>query len=174
MNEFDATSLHQCGTKPFTLFKHRLIGTAYDSLILFALAVYCLPLPPHNLVSLPRCDAHFPSIAALHAAYLPLLVEFLPLQRLQETLHTAAHHSVEAETVAAQIAEHIGWVQTIGTYIQRVSFWIVHILQFVSIPCGSHIIFFHFSIRFFSHITSWSSKRCCSNLFSITIDRRFL
>ena len=149
VNKCDATSLHQRGAKPFALLKHRLIGAANESLILSTLAVYRLPLPPYNLVSLPRSDAHLPSIAAPHTAYLPLFVKFLSLQRLQETLHTAAYHSVETETVAAHVAKYIGWVQTIGTYIQRICFRIIHILQFVPIPCGSHIIIFHFVPLFY-------------------------
>ena len=54
------------------------------------------------------------------------------------------YYSIETETVAAHVAEHIGGVQTIGIYVQRVCLWIIHILLFVPVPCGSHIIFFHF------------------------------
>ena len=94
-------------------------------------------------------------IARTSLALLSLLVKFLPLQRLQETLHTAAYHSVETKTVAAHVAVHIGWVQTIRTYIQRVCFLIIHILQFV--PILIEHIRYHLDLFDFLDLTIFSA-----------------
>ena len=94
---------HQRRTEPFALVEHGLIGMAYQLLELIRLPVNGDVLPPDDLVGLPMGTGRPLGIAALHGAYLPLLVAVLLLQRLEKTLHAAALYPVKGEWVAAQI-----------------------------------------------------------------------
>ena len=94
---------HQRGTKPLALVEHGLIGMAYQLLEVLGLPVYGDVLPPDDLVGLPMGAGRPLGIAALHGAYLPLLVAVLLLQRLEKSLHAAALHTVKGERIAAQV-----------------------------------------------------------------------
>ena len=90
---------------------------SYQLYEVFTLSVYCITLPPNNLVTLPCISGHLLRILALHATYLALLVDVLLLQRLEEALHTSTQHSVKLEAVAAQVAEYIRWIWILRPYI---------------------------------------------------------
>ena len=94
---------HQRGAEPLALVEHGLIGMTYQLLELVRLPIYGDVLPPNDLVGLPMGAGRPLGIAALHGAYLPLLVAVLLLQRLEKPLHAAARHSVEGERIAAQV-----------------------------------------------------------------------
>ena len=94
---------HQRRAEPFALVKHGLIGVAYQLLEILRLPVYGNALPPDDLVGLPMGAGRPLGIAALHGAYLPLLVAVLLLERLEKPLHAAAQHPVEGERIAAQV-----------------------------------------------------------------------
>ena len=74
---------HQRCAEPLALVEHGLIGMAYQLLELVRLPVYGDVLPPDDLVGLPMGAGRPLGIAALHGAYLPLLVAVLLLQRLE-------------------------------------------------------------------------------------------
>ena len=94
---------HQRGAEPLALVEHGLIGMAYQLLKILRLPVYGDALPPDDLVGLPMGARRPLGIAALHGAYLPLLVAILLLQRLEKPFHAAAQHPVEGEGIAAQV-----------------------------------------------------------------------
>ena len=94
---------HQRGAEPLALVEHGLIGMEEQLLEILGLPVYGDILPPDDLVGLPSCGGRPLGIAALHSAYLPLLVAVLLLQGLEKTLHAATRHSVESERIAAQV-----------------------------------------------------------------------
>ena len=94
---------HQRRAEPFALVEHGLIGVAYQLLEILRLPVYGNALPPDDLVGLPMGAGRPLGIAALHGAYLPLLVAVLLLERLEKPLHAAAQHPVEGERIAAQV-----------------------------------------------------------------------
>lgn len=94
---------HQRRTEPFALVEHGLIGMTYQLLEVVRLPVYGDVLPPDDLVGLPMGAGRPLGIAALHGAYLPLLVAVLLLQRLEKPLHAAAQHPVKGEGIAAKV-----------------------------------------------------------------------
>ena len=94
---------HQRRTEPLALVEHGLIGMANQLQEIVGLPVYGDVLPPDDLVGLPMGAGRPLGIAALHGAYLPLLVSVLLLERLEKPLHTAALHPVKGEWVAAQV-----------------------------------------------------------------------
>ena len=103
MVERHAPCRHQRCAEPLALVEHGLIGMAYQLLEVLGLPVYGDVLPPDDLVGLPMGAGRPLGIAALHGAYLPLLVAVLLLQRLEKSLHAAALHTVKGERIAAQV-----------------------------------------------------------------------
>ena len=94
---------HQRRAEPLALVEHGLIGMTYQLLEILGLPVYGDVLPPDDLVGLPMGARRPLGIAALHGAYLPLLVAVLLLERLEKSLHAAASNSIKGERIAAQV-----------------------------------------------------------------------